>query len=44
MILAGYVAHMARRGMRVVKMVLREIGWGGMDWIGVIQTSALLKW
>jgi hypothetical protein len=26
-----------RRRLDNVKMVLREIGWGGMDWIDLVQ-------
>jgi hypothetical protein len=26
-----------RRGVDIIKMVLREIGWGSMDWIELVQ-------
>jgi hypothetical protein len=31
-----------RRWMNNIKMDLREIGWGGMDWIDVAQEGGLL--
>jgi hypothetical protein len=41
---AGHVARMGRIGMHVgywwvdnIKVDLREIGWGGMDWIDLFH-------